>query len=303
MLASYSSEMDVRGLRLTLRHWRTHGAGADAPTLVMLHGWMDVSASFQFLVDALEGAWNVVAPDWRGFGASEQVSGKAGIASYWIPDYYADLETLLDRLGLERAHLIGHSMGGNVAAVYAAARPERVATLTMLDAFGLAPTDPDDAPARLARWLDEVRTPPRLHAYASLAAVADRLQKNNPRLTRERAEWLAPHWAGAGNDGRWHLKADPAHRVVYPLLYRLDEVMACWRAVSAPVLWLQARESDVRLRNGRFDSESYRRRADHFRDVRVHLVDDAGHMVHHDQPRRLAELIEPFIEQVAGSTR
>src|SRR5438552_12136411 len=67
MKPSQSEFVQIRGLRYHCRCW----GEALAPKLFMLHGWMDVSASFQFLVDALRGNWRVIAPDWRGFGLSE----------------------------------------------------------------------------------------------------------------------------------------------------------------------------------------------------------------------------------------
>jgi pimeloyl-ACP methyl ester carboxylesterase len=95
-----TSQFDnVRGLRCHVRTWGEPSlCTPTAPPLVLTHGWMDMGASFQFLVDALAEAdgferW-VIAPDWRGFG----LSGSTGTDSYWFPDYLADLDTLLDRL-------------------------------------------------------------------------------------------------------------------------------------------------------------------------------------------------------------
>ena len=67
MKASRSEFLDIRGLRYHVRTW----GNASAPKLFLLHGWMDVSASFQFVVDELRRDWHVIAPDWRGFGLSE----------------------------------------------------------------------------------------------------------------------------------------------------------------------------------------------------------------------------------------
>src|SRR5262249_5635564 len=66
----------------------------DRPPLVMVHGWMDVGASFQFVVDAMAEARFVIAPDWRGFGLTDAPQAD----SYWFPDYLGDLEALLDAL-------------------------------------------------------------------------------------------------------------------------------------------------------------------------------------------------------------
>ena len=79
--------------------------------MVLLHGWMDCSETWQFLVDCLPDHWSCVALDWRGFGGSERPQ-----EGYWFPDYYADLEALLDIVSPGKpARVIAHSMGGNVA--------------------------------------------------------------------------------------------------------------------------------------------------------------------------------------------
>src|SRR5690242_4865478 len=205
--------------------------------MVLLHGWMDVSATFQFMVDALRGDWDVYAPDWRGYGLTDW--GKADC--YWFPDYIADLDFLLDWIEPRGgANLVGHSLGGNVAALYAGVRPQRVAKLVNLEGFGLAETRPEQAPARYARWLEELHDAPRLRSYADFGELAQRLRKNNPRLSAERADFLARHWGREAGDGTVVLCGDPAHKIVNPVLYRYDEVRACWRAVSAPVLWVDA---------------------------------------------------------------
>ena len=114
MKPSTSLFIDIRGLRYHIRSWGDN----DAPKLFMLHGWMDVSASFQFTVDALKGDWHVLAPDWRGFGLTDWAP-----ADYWFPDYVADLDVLLNLLSHdEPATIVGHSMGGNIAGLYAGAR-------------------------------------------------------------------------------------------------------------------------------------------------------------------------------------
>jgi pimeloyl-ACP methyl ester carboxylesterase len=286
MRPSESRFFDIRGLRYHVRHWR----GDPAHRMVLLHGWMDVSASFQFLVDALRGDWDVHAPDWRGYGLSQW----SGADSYWFPDYMGDLDALLDRIQPDRpVNIVGHSLGGNVAGLYAGVRPARVAKFVNLEGFGMPATKPEQAVKRYARWMDELRVKPRLRPYDDFAALADRMQRNNPRLTREQAEFLARHWGEQTGEGVV-LRSDPAHKLVNATLSRLEEAMACWRQVTAPVLWVDAADSEVLKRIG-MGADDHAARRSAFRDLRYVTVPDAGHMLHHDQPARVAKLIEEFL--------
>ena len=286
MKPSASQFLEIRGMRYHVRRWAAPGA----PKMFLLHGWMDVSASFQFMVDALENEWDVYAPDWRGYGLTQW----GGSDCYWFPDYLADLDRILDEVspGVP-ANLVGHSLGGNIGALYAGARPMRVARFANLEGFGMAPTRPEQAPKRYARWLDELRDPPAFRPYASYAELADRLQAGNKRLSRDKAEFLARHW-GEEKDGKVALRSDPAHKIVNPVLYRYEEARACWAAVTAPVLWVEAAETDTLKRINLTREEVAERRAV-FRDVRYATVPDAGHMLHHDQPREVARLLEEFL--------
>ena len=116
--------------------------------LVALHGWMDVGASFQFLVDALVDDWHVVAPDLRGFGRSEwQPQG------YWFADYIADLDALLDQVSPDApVRLLGHSLGGNIVMHYAGSRPARVHAVVSLEGFGIPFELASAAPENSSGW-------------------------------------------------------------------------------------------------------------------------------------------------------
>jgi pimeloyl-ACP methyl ester carboxylesterase len=257
----------------------------------MLHGWMDVSASFQFVVDRLPDDWTILAPDWRGFGLSD----RSGADCYWFPDYLADLECLLDQLlpGQQPVELVGHSMGGNVATLYAGVRPQRIRRLVNLEGLGMPGSEPSQAPGRYRRWLDELGAGLPVRDYASLEELAERLMRNNPRLRPEQAAFLAGHWAEPGGAGRFSLLGDPAHRIVNPVLYRVDETLAVWGAIEAEVLWVMAASQEGWQR---FALEpAYEHRLSVIRNLQRRSVADAGHMLHHDQPEAVAGLIREFL--------
>jgi pimeloyl-ACP methyl ester carboxylesterase len=285
---SRSLFIDVCGLRYHCRIWGSEGA----PRLFLLHGWMDCSASFQFLVDELRADCCAVAPDWRGFGLTQWSGGD----TYWYQDYLADLDAILRHFQpAAPVDLVGHSLGGNVAAHYAGTRPERIRKLVNLEGFGLANTDLRDAPARYSQWLDEIAADARFNDYESFDALAERLRRNNPRLTTEKAQFLARHWGRQDPAGRVALQMDPAHRRTNPARFRLDEAMAVWRNVEAPVLWVRGEQSENFARH-RITPEDYVARKGCFPNRTERSLADAGHMLHHDQPEQVARLIDEFLQ-------
>ncbi|MBB4842181.1 pimeloyl-ACP methyl ester carboxylesterase [Paucibacter oligotrophus] len=293
-----SQFISLRGLRHHLLRWGEDvPSSADRPLLVLLHGWMDVGASFQFMVDALSRQRPIVALDWRGFGLSE----RSPADSYWFPDYLGDLDALLDQLSPGApVDLLGHSMGGNVVMSYAGLRPQRIRRLINLEGFGLPDAAPEQAPERLIAWLDELKAPPQLKPYDSLQAVAQRLIKTNPRLTPDKAGWLAPHWSHQVTrpDGglEWQILADPAHKQSNPVLYRRAEVLACWARIAAPTLWVEGRDTAVlRWFGDRYPRADFEERIARVPQLRREVLAQAGHMLHHDQPEALARILEDFL--------
>lgn len=283
---SRSEFVEVRGRRMHVRLW---GDSAARP-IVMLHGWCDVSASYQFVVDALQREWRVIAPDLRGFGLTEWNDD-----GYWFADYLGDLENLLDRyVGNEPVPIVGHSMGGNVAAIYAGVRPERVSHLINLEGLGLRQTRPEQAPERYTEWLDSLREIKPFRRYPDFDALARRLCGDNPRLTPERGAFMARHIARRSEAGDVELTFDPRHRRSSPLLYRVEEAAACWRKVEAPTLWVTGNDSSL-MSFLKHDPDDVERRKACFRDHRVVALDACGHNIHHDQPERVAALIEDFV--------
>jgi pimeloyl-ACP methyl ester carboxylesterase len=288
----------VRGLTYHVNAWGDPSlATPERPPLVLVHGWMDVGASFQFVVDALAAAeglerW-VLAPDWRGFG----LTTTAGADCYWFPDYLGDLDALLDALAPDRpVDLAGHSMGGNVVMSYAGVRPARIRRLVNLEGFGLPRMEPRHAPKRLAQWLDALKESHALRDYANLDEVAERLRKNNPRLALDKARWLAPHWSQPDGHGRWRILGDAAHKRPNPMIYRVDEILETWKLITAPLLWVEGDSTDIaRWWGQRYTKPEFHERLAAVPKVERHVLADCGHMLHHDQPEALAARLADFL--------
>ena len=300
---SRSRYITLRGLRHHVLEWGDASmVTPERPPLLMQHGWMDVAASFQFVVDALPTDRHVLAFDWRGFGLTDTPATD----TYWFADYLGDLDAALDALCFDAApaqpiDLLGHSMGGNVVMLYAGIRPERVRRLVNLEGFGMPATKPTQVPRRYAQWLDELKQPVELRDYDSLGAVAERLRKTNPRLPAPRAAWLAQHWSrqkanADGSAGRFEILGDPAHKRASPLLYQRDEVLECWKLITAPVLWVEGDQTDTaRWWGTRYSKAEFHERLNVVRNVERHQLSPAGHMLHHDQPEALAQRLEAFL--------
>lgn len=305
---SSSTFTPMRTLNAHLRHWH---AGASGTPLVMVHGWMDVGASFQFVVDAMAQQTSakpnrhIIAPDWRGYGLTTLAASGAQADSYWFADYLADLDAIIDHISPDApVDLCGHSMGGNVAMIYAGVRPNRIRKLINLEGFGMPANTPAQAPTRLTKWLDELQAFKRgemaLKSYDSADGVARRLMKNNPRLSLDRANWLANHWAAPNSGGQWAILGDPAHKLVNPTLSKVEETLATYARITAPTLVVVAEHSRVSLEQwwqGRYTLPEFYERLKTVPNLRHADLAAAGHMLHHDQPEALGELIQAFLDE------
>jgi pimeloyl-ACP methyl ester carboxylesterase len=256
---------------------------------VLLHGFMDCALTYQFLVDHLAENWSFAAPDWRGFGGTESSD-----EPYWFPDYFADLEQLLEHLVPDGpARVVGHSMGGNVAALYAGIRRARFRWLINLEGFGLPRLPPERAVERYAQWLDALREPVAQRTYRSASELATVLLRRNARLTSDKAQFIAEAWTRPGSDGRLELATDPKHRWPNPTLYRRDEAEACWRNVTVPVQLLLGEHSEYR--DGLGDDGTDERFRTLYRNLDLRTLPGVGHMMHHENPMAVATAMQSFI--------
>src|SRR5690606_3046753 len=217
----------LRDLELAVVEYGT----PDGPPVLALHGWQDNAASFAVLAERLPGLrW--IAPDLPGHGRSDWRHPQA---SYSTWHYLEEMQALLEHLQLPQVILVGHSMGGGVAALLAAALPERCSKLVLLDSVGPLATAPADALKQLQEFLAQ-------QGKASLSrrrrhedfetAVAARCARG---LSVEAARLLAER--GVEQDGKgvyWRL--DPRLSLRNPLSLTEEHARAMLGAIACPVL-------------------------------------------------------------------
>ena len=275
---------EIRSLKCHVRRW----GPADAPPVVLLHGSRDCGATFQFFVDECADDYQFIAPDWRGYGRTSW-----NPQGYWFQDYLVDLDLMLDVLVPGNpVTLVGHSLGGQVAGIYAGVRPSRVSKLVALDAFGLTDSDAEETPERLAQFIDAWRDGPESsRPYETLSQMAERLRRTNGRLTMDKALFLAAESSRRRPDGRLEWAFDPMHRAPFAIAHRKAEWAACMKRIEASVLWLA---SD---RKSRIDAEpgGLAARAALIKQIDCDRVPDTSHNLHHDRPNEVAHIVQAFL--------
>lgn len=214
---------------------------ADAPTWLALHGWLDNAASFSRLAPLLVERLGIriVAIDFAGHGKSRPLP--AGV-DYAIWDYLHDVLDALDGLELEQVTLLAHSMGAGVSTLLAAALPERVSQLILIDGLGPLPTPAEEMPAQLRKGLlGHRRRPSRLPRYADIeSAVAARSTGGVMPLGADTVRPLVLRNTEPLMEGGVQLCTDG--RLMRPSLVRFTpaQVMATLTAIQAPVLLIEA---------------------------------------------------------------
>jgi pimeloyl-ACP methyl ester carboxylesterase len=230
------------------------------------------------------------APDWRGFGRSEWPQ-----EGYGFPDYLGDFDALLEQISPDAAvRVVGHSMGGNIANLYAGLRPARVRCVINLEGLGLPRTSPQDAPKRMRKWLDQIKSPTVEKTYSSFEQLASIIQFRYPRFAPEAAAFVARIWGTPDEDGRVRLAADPRHHWVNPILYKREDAEATWSEIRAPTLVVLGQESDYLPRLGVDGTIEALRAA--YPGAEVVSIEGAGHMLHIERPDAVAPVIEAFLD-------
>jgi pimeloyl-ACP methyl ester carboxylesterase len=273
------------GLHLVYEAWGPIGA----PSVVLLHGFLDHGLAFAPVARALADRYRLLAPDQRGHGRSGWI-GSGGY--YHFPDYVLDLDRFFEHAGLDKVALIGHSMGATVAAYFAGAFPERVASLVLIDSLGPPELRPAEVPGRLRQWIGEVRrresTPVR--PLSDLDEAARRLRVLAPKASDAVIAELALAGTSTSVQGGTAWRYDPLHRTTAPTPFDTARYCAFLSRIRCPTLVVWSASSPFRWP----DVDA---RTAHLIDHEVVTVDGCGHNLHHEVPERLAAILGGFLDR------
>lgn len=281
MIVASEETLTANGLAHHVIRW------GDRPVdVVLCHGFLDIAWSFDAVARELASAGHGVAAfDWRGHGQSEWI-GRGGY--YHFPDYVLDLDELLPQITDAPVHLLGHSMGGSACAMFAAARPEKLATLTLVEGIGPPEMEPREPTARLRAWLDgvaRVRTKePR--PITDARAALSRMRVQNPNLPDDLGLFLVGK-STRKVDGGLQWSFDPLHKTFSPRPFEPGQFGALLASIETPTL-VVAGERGFRLA----DEKS---RIDKIPNHRFVEIPEVGHMIHWFEPLALASALLEFV--------
>lgn len=265
----------------------------DAPvTVVLCHGFLDHAWSFHAVAQTLaEEGLRAVALSWRGHGETEHL-GAGGY--YHFPDYVLDLHALMPFLADGPVHLVGHSMGGTAAALYAATHPAVPRTLTLVEGLG-PPAFSGAPPDKMIAWLDSMdrlaKKPPR--PMADLSEAVKRMRAQNAELPADLAYFLAEKGTVDGPEGlTWRF--DPLHRTTSPAAFDAGVFTTFLERIEAPTLVIRGSRG--------FVTADHADRVAALRDARELEIDDVGHMIHWMRPEALGRAIARHVFGKAAST-
>jgi pimeloyl-ACP methyl ester carboxylesterase len=274
------SMITANGMRHHVLEWRSPSS---VKTVVCLHGYLDVGASFHRVAQHLVPAgFRVVALDFRGHGQSEWV--KPG-GYYHFADYLMDVAELIEIVAPDAFHLVGHSMGGNVAAMFAGLRPPRLRSLVLAEGAGPPESPPEHLPDRIAEWIAGVRkvraSTPR--PLADLDDAVRRLRGQHTDLDEATARWVAEISTRRDEEGRLFFAFDPLHRTRTPLPFRVDQFGAMLARIAVPTVYVAGEhgfrtgDEDVRLAG--------------IANLTRQEIPRVGHMMHWHAPETFAAII------------
>lgn len=220
---------------LVIQEW-----GAESsPVIVCLHGWLDNLASFYPLAEKLCRDFRVILVDLPGHGQSAPIS-EGG--HYYIWHNVETLYQLLQALNLSSVNLLGHSMGGVIASLFAGAFDSHIERLILIDSLGPMVDTCENTPKQLAKAiLEGQRTPSPLRIFPTTQDALIARKKSSPEMTDTALGPIVERNLIAVNGG-YSWSTDSRLRHASKLRLSEDQVRGFFNAIHAPVLLLIAEQ-------------------------------------------------------------
>lgn len=253
------------------------------PILLCLHGWLDNAASFQPLMPYLAN-YHVIAIDWPGHGLS---SHRSADAHYHFLDWAYDLIALFRSQQWQAIDIVAHSMGAMVASAFAAAFPEHVKSLTLIDAIGMLTSDASETSAQLRKGLLSRLTrheKPKSKHVSIESAVAARVTVSD--LKPEHATLIVERGIEYTVNG-YTWRSDSRLRAISPYRFTLPQAKQLVAGITAPVQLIYGDKGMEMVTTGLACFGPL------YQNLQSHKL-LGGHHVHMEQPEQTAELISEF---------
>lgn len=283
--------IDVSGLALHLRLW----GNAEKPLVILQHGGKDHGRSWDWTVEGLRDKYCLAVPDLRGHGDSAWSTGGGYDSFHFVSDFAALVERLVQLGHQPPFHVIGHSLGGNIALNYAAAQPHRVKSVVAIEGLGFSQKTYDDLTAKptAARMAEAIERQLKIQArkprrFTSIEEGSKRLAALHQQLSPQQAEHLSVHALRRFKDG-WSWKHDPLLGFMPIRPMPPSEYGPLFGSITAPVLLMYGQDSWA-------SSPKDDGRIDHFANARLIEFADAGHWLHHDRFADFVSDIRRFLE-------
>lgn len=265
----------------------------EGEAVLFVHGFSHNHVVWGDVFERMPARFRPIAIDLRGHGASDWSPSGA----YDLTDYASDLGPYLDAQGIRRAHIVGHSLGGNVSTLFAARHARRVASLTLVD------TGPALSAAGSNQIFGEVGD--SLQSHASVAAFREQLALIHPQGAPSLLDRLAAALLVRRIDGHFEVALDPgvlgqgtdpngSAGLVGDLSSLEDRLWSALGSVACPALVLRGAVSSVLG-----ESTAERMVNEVLRAGRLETIEAAGHAIMIDAPEALATSLCAFLDRVS----
>lgn len=256
---------------------------------IALHGWLDNLASFETLAKAMPNV-RLIALDFPGHGRSAHLP--KGQNYHFIDSLYL-LDALIAYYQLSQVNIIGHSMGGAIACLYAAIKKNQVANLVLLDCLGPLTVEPDETYQLMCRAVEQraVQTQKKSASYQNFQQIVEARAK----ISNISPQLIAPivERSMQKTEKGYVWRSDAKLKLLSPTRLSEDQLSKLLIEIECRVLLIEAT-------NGLLAKDKQQQRKKYFKNITIKQL-DAGHHLHLQQPQTCGQLISEFLtEKSAG---